>query len=196
MAADPASDAVPEYWVFGTELPQDLNRHVRHHMFAIVDRTGFGDDSQDRVGPFFEFNGNRLPPSEAADGRKYKMLITPLVLESQTPTGPTLLIAEQAPQVGGSDSIWIDIAWPTMVADAAGTQEAGITKFGSKLLTIQGDETYSGAFDGVVILNSSLPGSDSELARRNLMTTNSVDLERPGGTAGTHALYQDIFIPA
>jgi hypothetical protein len=81
VAADPASGAVPKDWVFGTELPQEANRHVRHRMFAIVDRTAFGDDSQDRVGPFFEFKSNRLPPSEADDGRKYKMLVAPLVLE-------------------------------------------------------------------------------------------------------------------
>jgi hypothetical protein len=123
------------------------------------------------------------------------MLFAPLILESQPPTNPTLLIAEQATQVGGSDSIWIDIAWPTMVADADGTQEAGITKFGSRRLTLPGGGAYSGAIDGVVILTSSLPGSDSELARRNLTTTHSVDLDRPGGTAGTHVLYQDVFIP-
>jgi hypothetical protein len=35
----PSPDATPTDYVFGTELPPDANRHVRHSMFAIVDRT-------------------------------------------------------------------------------------------------------------------------------------------------------------
>ena len=71
--------------------------------------------------------------------------------------------------------------------------------------------------DGVVLLASSLPGRDAEHGRRNLVTTLSADVDPPAvpdgrhlkmlfaalvleldapPAAGTHLLYQDIFIPA
>jgi hypothetical protein len=39
------------------------------------------------------------------------------------------------------------------------------------------------ATEAVAILTSSLPGSDAQLARRNLVTTHSFDLDRPGSTS-------------
>ena len=144
----PSAEALPQYWVFGTELPSDTTSPIHHRTFSIVDRSPLGGDAEDarrrnqitthsfdlerpgnaaevqgwlliakqqalrstggemgltdspgteeaRVGPFFEFEAERLNRSETDGGRKYKMLLAPLVLESGAGGAPGATVVLQ-----------------------------------------------------------------------------------------------------
>jgi hypothetical protein len=95
------SDETPNYFVYGTELP-DADAAIRHRMFALVDRTQMaagdvvllasslpGSDAElarRNLVTLLSTDLERPGTAPAPDGRKYKMLVAPLVLELDEPS--------------------------------------------------------------------------------------------------------------
>jgi hypothetical protein len=153
----PSSEPVPQYWVFGTELPPDANAQVRHRTFPVVDR------SQVVLSPLADL-ASPLSGDDSESLRRRNQ-VTTLSMDVGR--------AGSVAQVQGALFITKQRASPS-------ADEGRVGPF----FNFQGRRLDPSAADGA-------PGPSILL--RRLANPSLPD----GGTyAGTHILYQDIFIPA